>query len=86
MTDQIASGIVVVRVKMVERDSEDKPFTQLWAAALPREAAVVGVLSGLPNHWSGELTDLRLTQEHVRRLNMKLGSVKELSDADVQDS
>lgn len=81
MKDKIASGIVVVRVKMTDNLVGGKPAFQLWAAAVPRDEAVAAVMRELPSHWSAELTDERLTQEHVRRLNMKPGTVRELSSA-----
>ena len=81
MNEQIASGIVVVRVFMMDNLVGGKPAVQLWAAAVPREEAVAAVLRELPQGWTAELTDRHLTQEHVRRLNMKPGSVRELSSA-----
>ncbi|RWN42070.1 hypothetical protein LRP31_02210 [Mesorhizobium mediterraneum] len=82
MTDQIASGIVVVRVFMTDHLVGGQPAVQLWAAAVPRDEAVAAVKRAIPTHWTAELTDRRLTQDHVRRLNMKLGSVFELSLAE----
>lgn len=81
MNDQIASGIVVVRVKMTDSTEDGEPTVQLWAAALPRDKAVEAVMAKLPPHWTAELTDQRLTQAHVRRLRMKQGAVCELSSA-----
>ena len=79
MKDQIASGIVVVRVTMTDSLVDGQPTLQLWAAALPRDQAVAAVLEKIPSHWTAELTEQLLTTEHVRQLNMKLGSVHELS-------
>ncbi|GLQ77311.1 hypothetical protein GCM10007881_08270 [Mesorhizobium huakuii] len=81
MADKIASGIVVVRVHMTDALVGGKPTVQLWAAALPRAEAVAAVQKAIPSHWIAELTDKKLTQDHVRRLNMKLGAVCELSSA-----
>lgn len=86
MKEPIASGIAVVRVKMTDYDGSREPPVQLWAAALPRDEAVEAVMRDLPQQWEGELTEIRLTQDHVRRLNMKPGSVREISDTDVQDT
>lgn len=81
MADKIASGIVVVRVQMTDVLVGGTPTVQLWAAALPPAEAVAAVQRAIPSQWIAELTDQRLTQDYVRRLNMKLGTVCELSSA-----
>lgn len=81
MKDQLALGIPVVRVTVTDNVVDGLPAFQLWAAAVPREKAVEAVMEKLLSHWTAELTDLRLTQDQVRRLNMKLGTVTELSSA-----
>lgn len=81
MKDQIASGIVIVRVHMTDNLVGGKPVVQLWAVALPRDEAVEAVKSKIPANWTTELTDQRPTQELVRRLRMKLGSACEISSA-----
>ena len=85
MKDQIASGIVVVRVK-TDAMVDGVAALQLYATASPKEDAVATVMRDLPQQWEGELTEIRLTQDHVRLLNMKPGSVREISDTDVQDT
>jgi len=82
MKDQLALGVPVVRVTATDNVVNDVAAFQLWAAAVPREEAVATVMQKLPPNWTAELTDQRLTQEQVRRLNMKLGSVRELSSAE----
>lgn len=81
MNDQIASGIAVVRVTMTDNLVGGVPTFQLWAAAVSRSEAIAAVMREIPSHWTAELTDERLSQDHVRRLNMKLGTVRELSSA-----
>jgi hypothetical protein len=74
-----ASGIYVVRVFMTDNLVEGTPAVQLWAAAVPRDEAVAAVLRAVPSHWTAELTDQRLTTEHVRKLRMRLGDVREIT-------
>ncbi len=81
MDDKLALGIAVVRV-VTDQLVEGKPVTQLWAAAVARTDAVEAVMRNLPASWTGELTDQRLTQGHVRRLKMGPGAVRELSSAE----
>jgi hypothetical protein len=80
--EAIASGIVVVRVTMTDSLIGGQPTIQLWGAALPRDQAVAAVEEKIPAHWTAELTEQRLPAEYVRRMRMKLGSVRMLGDAD----
>jgi hypothetical protein len=85
MKEPIAPGICVVRVKtnvMVEGVAA----VQLYATSSAKDEAVATVMRDLPQQWEGELTEIRLTRDHVQRLRMKQGVVREISDADVQDT
>ena len=80
MSEKIASGIYVVRVTRINNAGGGALPFQLWAAAVPREEAVKEVMRQINNtEWTAELTDKSLTTEQVRTLNMKPGSVREIT-------
>lgn len=85
MKEPIAPGIYVVRVT-TDAMVNGVATVQFYATSSPKDEAVATVMRDLPRHWEGELTDTLLKRAHVQRLNMKPGTVREISDADVQDT
>jgi hypothetical protein len=76
-----AAGIQVVRV--TDNTSVDGvPVRHLWVAAVPRDEAAAAVQKRIPADWTAELTDRRLTPEHIARLKLRPGDVCELSSAE----
>ena len=81
MSDSQIGGIQIVRVYMTDNGIGDKPATQLWVAAVPREQAVAAVKKVIPADWIAELTNQRLSAKHIASLKLRPGDVRELSSA-----
>ena len=58
---------------------EDRPTDQLWVAAAPRHEASAAVQRMLPDGWIAELSNLRLTPEHIARLELRPGEIREMT-------
>jgi hypothetical protein len=79
MRDTYEEGIQIVRVVMTDNLIHGEPAAQLWGAAVPREEAVLAVRKLIPAHWTAELSAQHLAPEHVARLKLEPGDVRELS-------
>jgi hypothetical protein len=78
MVDTYTGWIHVVEVTTDDL-ARGAPATQLWAAAVPRGEAVNAVLSAVPEGWTAELTSRQLAPEHIERLKLRPGTVRQLS-------
>jgi hypothetical protein len=68
-------------IHVVEVTTDDlAPATELWAAAVPRGEAVTAVLAAVPEGWTAELTSRQLAPEHIERLKLRPGTVRQLSN------
>ena len=72
-------GIQIVRVTVPGFTVDGRPSFHLWVAAVARELAVAAVERVIPKGWTAALTDQHLTEEHVARLKLRPGDVRELS-------
>ena len=81
MSNTQIGGIQIVRVYMTNNGVSDKPTTQLWVAAVPREQAVAAIKKVIPADWIAELTNQRLSAENIASLKLRPGDVRELSSA-----
>ena len=73
-----ALEVQIVRVLMTEW-VEDRPTVQLWVAAAPRNEAAATVQRMLPEGWIAELSNRCLTPEHIARLDLRPGEVREMT-------
>jgi hypothetical protein len=69
-------------VEVTADDLSPRPRKQLWVAAAKPNQAITLVLTAIPEGWTAELSNGRLTREHLARLEklkLKPGEVQELT-------
>jgi hypothetical protein len=70
---------MAMTVTLVVVTASDTGAKQLWAAAASPDQAVQAVLKQIPEGWTAELAEHRLSADQVATLNLKPGEVTEFS-------
>jgi hypothetical protein len=70
---------MAMTVTLVVVTASDTGGKQLWAAAVPLDQAVQAVLKRIPEGWTAELAEHRLTADQIATLNLQPGEATEFS-------